>query len=151
MSRIKQARRPPTIVIRVHDAFVAQPLLAVRLFCQFLTYPSRPQQIPMLPYLLANRFHIRRKPAAGHDSRMKITVGTLRLAERHLHVNPKLPHRTKTLAHPRLNSGKSNPWKRNPTTKPLRQRNKNSEIPAWLFRSRPVGLSHYLPRAWAGT
>src|SRR5437660_978583 len=107
MSRIKQARRPPANVNRVHYGFVAQPLLAVRLFCQVLTYPSRSQQIPMLPYLPANRFYIWRKTAAGHYSRVKITVGTLRLAERHLHVNPELPHRRKTLAHPRLNPGTS--------------------------------------------
>src|SRR5258705_6315631 len=54
----------------------------------------------MLPNLPANRLHIRRKLATSHHSRMKIAIGTLRLAERHLHVNPELPHHPKTLAHP---------------------------------------------------
>src|SRR5260370_39131849 len=61
----------------------------------------------MLPNLPANRLHIRRKPAASHHSSMKITIRTLRLAERHLHVNPELPHHPKTLAHPRLNPATS--------------------------------------------
>src|SRR5256885_15898124 len=81
------------------------PRVAVRFFGQVLPSPRRPQRIAMLPNLPANRLNIRRKPAAGHHSCMKITVGTLRLAERHLHVNPKLPHRTKTLAHPCPNLG----------------------------------------------
>src|SRR5437660_3045188 len=54
----------------------------------------------MPAYLLANCLHIRSKPAASHHSGMKITIRTLRLAERHLYVNPELPHNPKTLAHP---------------------------------------------------
>src|SRR6266403_5495325 len=111
MRWVQKARRPPTYVNRVHHGFVAQPLLlalslpngAVRLSCQVLTHPSRPEQLAMLPNLPANRLHVWRKSAAGHYSRMKIAIRTLRLAERHLHVNPKLPHCTKTLAHPWLN------------------------------------------------
>src|SRR6267143_5828346 len=57
----------------------------------------------MLPNLPANRLHIRRKSATSHHAGMKITIGTLRLAERHLHVNPNLPHYPKTLAHPASN------------------------------------------------
>src|SRR5467141_3378785 len=69
--------------------------------------PRRPQQLPMSPNLSANRLHIRRKSATSHHPRMKITIGTLRLAERHLHVNPNLPHHPKTLAHPAPNPARS--------------------------------------------
>src|SRR5713226_4630900 len=64
-------------------------------------HPSRPQELPMLPNLPANRRHIRRKPPTGHHPRMKIAIRTLRLTKRHLHVNPQLPHNPKTLAHRR--------------------------------------------------
>src|SRR5260370_12329650 len=59
--------------------------------------------------LPANRLHIRRKPATSHYPRMKITIRTLRLTERHLNVNPQLLHHPKTLAHPYPNTGISNP------------------------------------------
>src|SRR5260370_653910 len=61
----------------------------------------------MLSNLPTDRLHIRRKPAASHHSRMKITIRTLRLAERHLHVNPNVPHHPKTLAHARPNPATS--------------------------------------------
>src|SRR2546426_1758306 len=104
MCRIQQTRRPPANVNRVHYCFVAQPLLAVRLSYQVLTtdrpHPSRLQKLQMLANFSAHRLNIGPKPAARHQSCMKITIRTLRLAERHLHVNPEFLHRPKTLAHP---------------------------------------------------
>src|SRR5260370_405356 len=65
-------------------------------------FPARClQQLLMLPNLPANHLHIRRKPATAHYSRMKVAVGALRLAERHLHVDSELLHHPKTLAHTR--------------------------------------------------
>ncbi len=91
VSRIQQTRRPPANVNRVHGRrFVAQPILAVLLSKDTIapSYPRPPQQLPMSTNLLANCLHIRRKPAARHHPGMKITIRALRLAERHLHVNP---------------------------------------------------------------
>src|SRR6266436_7273942 len=59
----------------------------------------------MLSNFPANRLNVRCEPPRRDHSRMKITIRTLRLAERHLHVNPELTHRPKTLAQRPRNPG----------------------------------------------
>src|SRR5262249_35203709 len=80
---------------------VGQPLLAMLLFsaCFAQLHASGIQQPWMLANLLTHSLHVRGKPVLRHHSRMKIAVSTLRLAERHLHVNSELFHYAKTLAH----------------------------------------------------
>src|SRR6266702_2166587 len=111
MNRLKQTRRPAPDVDRVNSPTFS-PVAGFTLWGHSTAAPSvtgqtpspihsrRLQELPMSMNLPANCLHIRRKPATRHHSGMKITIGTLRLAERYLHVNPELTHHSKTLAHP---------------------------------------------------
>src|SRR5712692_8840515 len=102
MSGIQHTRCPAANINRVKHVLVAQPFLAVLLFQEVFSQPpsSCRKQLPMPPNLPTNRLNIRRKPAASHHARMKITISTLRLTERHLHVNPELPHHPKNSSTP---------------------------------------------------
>src|SRR5271156_1610724 len=50
--------------------------------------------------LRTDRTDVRREARGRHHTRMKVAVGTFRLAKGDLNVNPEARHHRKTLAHP---------------------------------------------------